>query len=303
MAIWLGQSGGLRLKRKADSDFYVYVGIADVDVGASRLSAEQAIGALITGDHVAIYHVDDNGALLTSPIPFMGSAAWPDNQQYADGQWYVNVDAVGGVRFYESWAKSLRGDAADALPLVEPTERSRVRVSLVDSDERCLAQTVSWQLNTDRETADITALGEGFRKNQGVLVSGGGELDCLFDATVNICPDNSGAELSIYLHQLVLRQEVGSTFTGVFLLKRKGTLPINADEAYREPELFYKCDCVITGVASEVNTEDVIHSRITFVTTGPIQLLYSIPASYLLQEDPTPSKILQESDFGITLGA
>ena len=302
MAIWLGQGGGLRLKRKGDSDFYVYVEIADVSAGTRRLSADPAVGALITGDRVVIEHVDDQGKLIHDPLEFMAGSAWPDGQRYEDGQWYVNVDAVGGVRFYTTWSAALRGGYENAVDLLTPTKRSRVRMRLGESQERCVAQTVSWSLNTNRETADITSLGDGFRKNQGVLVSGSGELDCLFDALPDHCYGDDDVEKSVYLHQLALRQEIGSTFTGVFLLKRQFTLPITVDEIYREQELFYLCDCVITNVASEVNTEDVIHSRVEFVTTGPIQLLYSYPLSYLLQETvPDNDKILQESDFGIVL--
>jgi hypothetical protein len=58
---------------------------------------------------------------------------------------------------------------------------------------------------------------------------------------------------------------------------------------------------VITEVATEVNTEDVIHSQIQFVTTGSIQLLYTRAADYLLQEQVPNDKILQESDFGVWL--
>ena len=58
---------------------------------------------------------------------------------------------------------------------------------------------------------------------------------------------------------------------------------------------------MITAVATQINTEDVIHSEIEFVTTGPIQLLYTRAADYLLQEQPPNDKILQESDFGVWL--
>ena len=164
-----------------------------------------------------------------------------------------------------------------------------------------MAQTTSWVINTNRDVADITSLGEGFQQNMATLVSGSGEVDCFFDAIPDACGEDSNYERSVYFHQLALRQEIGAKFTGVFLLKRSGTLPITVMEQYRERELFYKADCVITEVACEINTEDVIESKMQFVTTGPIQLLYSFPVDYLLQEQPPNDKILQESDFGIVL--
>ena len=45
-------------------------------------------------------------------------------------------------------------------------------------------------LNTNR-VADITGLGEGFRKNKATTVSGSGELDCFF----NVRPDGSGCSV------------------------------------------------------------------------------------------------------------
>ena len=70
----------------------------------------------------------------------------------------------------------------------------------------------------------------------------------------------------------------------------------------KDRELFYKCDCVITEVGIEVNTEDEIHSEISFVTTDQIELLFDYPSNYLLQEDrPDPYKVLQESEFGVLL--
>jgi hypothetical protein len=302
MAIWLGEGGGLRLKRKGDSSFYTHVEISDVDVPLRRLSAEQAVNALITGDRVSITHVDESGADIADPLEFVASSGWSDNQRYPDGQWYVNVDPVGGVRLYHSWSESIAGGQNKAVELLTPTKRSRIKIALAESEEHCLGQTTSWQLNTNREVADITTLGEGFRKNQAVLVSGSGELECLFDAVPDACGGDFEVEHSIYLHKLALRQEIGSTFTGVFLLKRKGVLPITVEEKYRRQELFYLCDCVITDVASEVDTETIIRSRVAFVTTGPIQLLFDYPLGYLLQETPSdPEKVLQESDFGIVL--
>ena len=167
--------------------------------------------------------------------------------------------------------------------------------------QRWLAQTVSWTLNTNRDVADITSLGEGFTKQMATMVSGSGDLDCLFDVPQAFCGNDATNEYSSYLHQLCLRQEIGANFKGIFLLKRKGCMVLDGSESIRDSELFYACDCVITEVATEVNTEDVIHSQIQFVTTGAIQLLYTRAADYLLQEQVPNDKILQESDFGVWL--
>ena len=75
-----------------------------------------------------------------------------------------------------------------------------------------------------------------------------------------------------------------------------------SDERVKDRELFYLCDCVITQVGIEVNTEDEIHHEHNcFVTTDQIQLLFDYPTNYLLQEQAPIRIILQESEFGVLL--
>jgi hypothetical protein len=54
-------------------------------------------------------------------------------------------------------------------------------------------------------------------------------------------------------------------------------------------------------VATELIADQPIHSKISFVTTGPIRLLFDLPSDYLLQEQDPQDKVLQESGFGILL--
>lgn len=301
MAIWQGYGGGLRLQRAVTGPAYVWIEPGDVDQPARRMSADRAVASLITGDYVAVAHVDDSGQLLTSALPFMAAGAWNDGNKYPDGQWYVNVDAIGGIRFYSNWQQALKGDTAQAVPLEKTSNRCRIRVQVVADNDRCLAQTVSWELNTNRDTADITTLGEGFRKNMATMVSGSGTLDCFFSAGRDECETGFNHEKSVYLHRLALRQEIGATFVGVFLLKRDGQVHLGLHHDYERAELFYKCSCVITNVASSLSVEEIVHSRVEFVTTDLIQLLYGYPTDYLLQEGVPgdKDKILQENDSGI----
>ena len=303
MAIWMGSSGGLRIERLATEPLYAVITPADVDPGSNRFSVDRITQSFITGDLVSIQRVDEKGQPVDSSqkLDFVSGAGWPDGQQYSDGQFYLNVDAVGGIRLFDSWSNALNGSQSFAIPLQKPSDSYRISIRAVAGSQRWLAQTRSWTLNTNRDIADTTSLGDGFQKQMATLVSGSGDLDCLFDIPQEFCGNETSNEFSSYLHQLCLRQEIGSTFKGVFLLKRKGCMVLDGSEAIRDSELFYACDCVITEVATEINTDDVIHSRVQFVTTGPIQLLYTYPEGYLLQEQPPNDKILQESDFGVWL--
>ena len=299
MAIWHGYGGGVRLERALAGPSYIWIQPGDIDAAARRMSADRAVSSLITGDHVSIAHVDDQGSVLTDPLPFMGADAWSDKTRYPDGQWYVNVDPIGGVRLYRRWRDALEGVINNAVPMESISDRCRIRVQMVADNQRCLAQTVSWELNTNRNMVDITPLGEGFAKNMATLVSGSGTVDCLFTAGDDECDAGDEHERSMYLHQLALRQEIGAQFIGVFLLKRRGVVPTNLKPEYDKAELFYLCNCVISNVASSVDVDDIIHSRIEFVTTDQIQLLYSYPTSYLLQETGGFDKVVQENDSGI----
>ena len=299
MAIWSGYGGGLRLQRSESSAAYVLVQPGDVDESAKRMSVDRGTASLVTGDYVAIALVDDLGGLLPDPLPFMAAGAWEDNTRYSDGQWYVNVDPIGGIRFYERWKHAVKGEVENAVPLLATTEVCRIRVSLKNQDQRCLAQTQTWTLNTNRETANITPLGEGFEKNMSTLVSGSGTLDCFFSAGIDQCDSNFSVERSMYLHQLVLRQEIGAEFLGVFLLKRIGHVVQDLDDMFDGQELFYLCNCVISSVASNVNVDEMIRSHIEFVTTDEIRLLYDFPKNYLLREGAFPGELLQENESGI----
>ena len=302
MAIWLGDGGGMRLERMVSEQVYAYITPADIDTGSRRFGLDRVKQSFITGDLVSIRRVDESGQPVTDPLDFVSAAGWPDNRVYSDGQWYLNVDPIGGIRLFTSWEESLQGNSAKAVPLVDIAAGYRISLQTVQTEgARCLHQTKSWELNTNRDVADISNLGDGFRKNMAVMVSGSGSLECIFDALPDACGEDARHERSVYLHQLALRLEIGAQFTGVFLLKRGGTLPITVEEVYRPRELFYLCDCVISQVACEVTPDEIIMSTIDFVTTGEIKLIYSQPVAYLLQEQPPRDRILQESEFGIAL--
>lgn len=306
MAIWIGEAGGIRIGRTASERLYAYIQPSDVDVSGKRFGFDQTSNALITGDRIWLRRVDESGSPTAGLLDFVDASGWPDATQHNDGQWYVNTDVMGNIRLFATWQAALRNDSSDAITLATPGATYRVSYEVISDDAAPLAQTVGWTLNTDREMADFTSLGDTFQQQMGTTVSGGGELDCLFDSGYRYNDpayslDNE--ESSAYLHRLILRQEVGSTFKGVFLLKRTNTVPVNVliGAAERNKELFYVADCVITSVASELSPDEPIHSRITFVTTGAIQLLYDYVSGYLLQEQVPNDKILQETGFGILL--
>ena len=164
----MGMDGGIRIERSATAPIYGRITPNDVDTGAKRFGLDKNIGNLfITGDRVEISRVDESGAPLGSAfkLDFVAATGWADNQQHPDGTWYVNVDQVGGMRLYESWSDALQNYPPNAVALTTPSEGYRLSMRVVEGVERCLGRTQSWTLNTNRDTADITSLGDGFQKN------------------------------------------------------------------------------------------------------------------------------------------
>lgn len=304
MAIWLGSAGGISLGRTRTERTYTTIQPSGVDVSAKRFGFEDSDHGLITGDQVWIRRVDASGEPVAAALDFVTSSGWVDGVQHSDGRWFVNADALGSLRLFGTWREAVAGSKSAAFALQTPSSSYRVSYAVESSNDRCLAQTVSWVLNTDREVADFSSLGDGFRQQMGTMVSGSGELDCLFDFTTGLCADETAEEeSSVYLHRLILRQDVGATFRGVFLLKQGEAIPIGGLISRRDQkrQLFYVADCVITEVATELSATEAIHSKVKFVTTGPIQLILDFPSGYLLKESGPPDRVLQETDFGILL--
>ena len=139
------------------------------------------------------------------------------------------------------------------------------------------------------------------------MISGSGSIECLFDYDYHRgqddCDKDYNKELPIFMHRLAIRQEVGSTFTGMFLMRQAYTMPI-ADLVDRDRignELFYLCECVVTNVATELAPTEMIRSSIDFVTTGKIQLLFAYPPDHLLLEGG--GGLLSQDDSDLNLNA
>nr|BAR34302.1 phage major tail protein 2 [uncultured Mediterranean phage uvMED] len=302
MAIWIGEAGGIRIAGPSSERIYTRIDPGDVDASAKRFGFEDGRFTLITGDRIWIRRIDSNGN-PEGILDFVAASGWSDGVQRPDGQWFVYVDGVGGLRLFKEWADAINNEKGKAVSLNSISAGYRVSYEVVQGEEECLGQTIGWTLNTDRDVADFTSLGDNFKQRMSTMISGSGDLDCYFDYENRLCSDNEGTFPSVYMHNLALRQEIGANFIGVFLMKRSNAVPLNElltrEEAF--PELFYRVECVITGVATELVYDQPIHSKITFVTTGPIQLLMGYPSGYLLQEQPPNDKILRESGFGILL--
>jgi len=284
MGIYFGSNGLVELERDTASDGLVtLLDPSDVNVTKRRFSVDFKINSLVTGDSVEISTVDGSTLELVS------------GHSYPDVRRFIHVDAVGGIRLYETFETALSGTFSDASVLVTPSSATEVRIITRNNRYRCLANIKDFEITTTRDSIDLTNLGDSFRAqfDRG-LISGQGTLNCLWQHEYLMCdPEYSqnAPEFPVYLAQLILRIEQGADFKGRFYIHYNGT--------GESSSVWYEADCLVSNVAVSVLTEGVITTKIDFVTTGPFHLMSGFAGSSLLQE--SGSYVLQEDGSRISL--
>ena len=285
MGIYLGSAGCVELKRtQFDEKLLSEVNNSDVNAVKNRFSFDFDLGALITGDQIEIKRTDAGN------LTFIDASGWPTNQQYPDGLWFIFVDEVGAVSLYQSFDDAMSGEATNRVDLVNPGETVPIEVTVANNNFRILAQVKEFELNTSRDAVDITALSQEFRHQYSGLISGSGSVTCFFEYERRQCDpmtDGVGAndlEMPIYMHQLLLRTEIGSEFHAKLTLVSTGTKP-GGDAEDRDDAIWYEFDARLTNVAMAFNPSQPVESRIDFVSTGPIQLRTKFASNDLVQEN------------------
>lgn len=286
MAIYLGDSGYVEIRREGlNTRLQSTLDPDDVNVTRKRFSFDFEPEAIITGDQLEIYTQDGSTLELV------------DGHIYPDGRWFCHVDQAGGVRLYDNFASALNGEESDALPLVVPSRSIPIFAVTRNSLYRCVAQVTDYSMTTSRETVDLTSLGEEFRTNfTSGLISGQGQLNCIWDYEASICNDPAGyvAERPQYLAQLVMRSQQGASFQGRFFLKGAGRTAISGGNPQAADDaIWWEARCIVTNVAMAFSASEPVRSTIDFVTSGPIHLRTGAIPGYLLQENS--DAILQES--------
>jgi len=293
MAIYLGDSGYVDLRREAlNTSLTSELDANDVNVAKRRFSFDFDIGSIITGDQLEIATTD--GSELELVVGHSGR----------DGKWYCNVDQAGGVRLYDSFTDALNGEIFQAKELRTPSATKPIVVKTGNLEYRCVAQVVSYQMTTSRESVSVDSLGDQFRTSYANgMISGQGTLSCLWDYEASVCePNGEQRERPNYLAQLVLRTQQGASFLGRFFLKGQGRTAIEGqNDGSLEEALWWECRCIITNVATSFEASEPVSSSIEFVTTGPVALKMGAVAGYILKEPINPGLLLQETDEPLEL--
>ena len=278
MAVYLGNSGLVSIQRTGASTYTSTLDPGDVNVAQKRFSFDFPNDTFITGDYLQITRVGGGN------LDFVDAAGFTPPGVTSTGAWYVNVDAVGGIRLFKTWGAALKGDINDAVVLATPSGSYTITVSVTNAGYRTLGEVVSYEVSTQRAALDATVLGEEFVERISGLVSGSGRMTCFWDFG-----ENQDFEAAQYIHHLILRQQLGSNFSAAFTLKRNGESAATGPSDTDSSQLYYLVEGLITNVGISFEASTAVQSQIEFVTTGQIQLRYStggsIAGSLLLQED------------------
>jgi hypothetical protein len=294
MGIYLGLIGNIELTRTAlEGAKQSILNPDDINPQQDRFSFDFEEGYLVTGDFIEITTTDGTN------LDFIDTTGWANGTVHSSGAWYIFVDELDGIKLYTSFAASLDGGTAGRVPLVAINRNIPINVIVRDRESRVLGDVIEYELNTNRETVDITTLSDEYRQQYSSLISGSGRLTARWDYT-----NNRHEEPVNYLMQLVLRTEVGSTFHGRFYIKAPDTPAFAGSFSANQlnDSLWWDLNGIITASAVTFAPDQVITSVIDFISTGPIRLRTSTqPFNRLLQEDAGRVKLEQDGTSFVLL--
>ena len=275
MSTYLGTYGKVALRRKSvEGAKQSIINPSDVNPTRRRFSFDFDPGFLISGDQVEI--TSTNGAVLD----FVGTDGWTNNVKQSSGKWYVFIDDLGGIRLYDNFAESLDGELAEAITLASIVVDIPISVTVANTAMRLLGSITSYEINTNRESIDVTSLSEEFRSQYSGLMSGSGRITCHWDYI------DGEIETANYLLQLILRTEVGSEFDAELFVKQANYLPPYAPSSHLNDQIYYSISGLITNAAIAFQPDAIVEVTADFITTGPIRLRTGVGVlGYLLQEN------------------
>ena len=112
-----------------------------------------------------------------------------------------------------------------------------------------VVSTTAWTLDTTKDTLDVTAHGDTFRKNIGGLISGSGTVDFLYTAA-------TGNETANLLADVLTTEDAADANFELFL-DTSGTKKVSFSG-------------IVTGTSLSATTGDLESVSVSFITSGAI---------------------------------
>ena len=209
--------------------------------------------------------------------------------------YFVHVDEVGGITIHKTFTDAVSGAEAVDLVLIAPLQDTPITVTVANVRYRCLGQVTSFTLNNTREAVDVTELGDAFREQYSGLISGSGDVTCLFDYSDRGCDpsfgDHSeGVEMPVYVNQLILRSSIGSEFDARFTLVRRGDKPGGSASDF-DDLVCQEFRGLVTNVGYAFAPGEPVKVTMSYVSTGPIRLHAQLRTDYITQEQAPTGRI------------
>ncbi len=276
MSIYFGSTGTVELKRKAGHAAFPTLEPSDISIPARRFTTSQEAGQVfIVGDEVEIERIDKdaNGQLQNLQLV--------SGHNYPDWRGYISVDALGGLRLYDSFADAVTSDRLKALELIEPTVQQELKIQTRNTAWRGLAQVTGFDFTTEREQIDITVLRENFKSQfDAGLISGQGSLNCFWEHKSELCEyksDQNLTEFPNYLAQLCIRLIQGADFLGRFYI-------FKGEQSDDIQSVWYEAECIVQNCTVNVPAAGVIETSINFLTTKTVSLRTGYPPVELITQ-------------------
>lgn len=286
MTVYLGSQGEIELKRVFDGGaLSSQLDVSDVNVTEKRFSFDFEHGQLLTGDQIEITATDGTA------LDFV------DSYTQSSIKRFIHVDELDGIRMYATFANAVTGGKASAVTLAAPGDSIPIKVVVQSTTPRVLAQVTGYEINTERETVDTTALSDEFRSRVNTLISGSGRISAFWEYTGNL-----EQEVPNYLFELAHRTSIGSNFVGRFYLKRAQYCPDGADPFRSEDQIWWQVQGIITSAAVQFAPDNTVEITADFITTGKVQMKMTTEFDdALLQEDAGDIRLDQDSGAKLLL--
>ena len=292
MTFFVGHTGFVRLRRRSseEAELKFTADAGEVNTILNRLYFNGSEENLITGDQLFISTDDARGLAFFSP------SAWPTSLQVQKFlRAYVNVNAVGGLRFFDTFADAVNNDREGEISLAAdygaPIETT---IAVRDSRYNTLGSVVSYEINTDRAAIETTSLSDKFRQQYSAgLISGNGSIECLFSYETVL-----DEEAPLFLLQTIQRLEVGSELNMLLSLSPTDESR-SALFAASSNEVFYELQAVITRAGVTVAADRLISCSIDFLTTGDFRVKVGVPSEYILKEDADLIELEANQETGL----
>lgn len=286
MTYFIGSAGNVRLRRNALVNVASTVLSSDVNTTLNRVGFDNSLENLLTGDRLQIWTDDPRG------LVFFPTTSWVDGEGVTQSVFsqYVNVNAAGGVRFFDTFQAAVNNVRSEEIPVQTfAGDPLKVYYTVNDVSANILGDVTSYSFNTDREAIDTTTLSDKYKQMYSAgIISGSGSIDCIFNyKTTGV------KETPLLALQLINRVEIGSACDMLLAITDQDNDP-------QHPDIYYEFTAVITRSGLQVTAGELINCTIDFLTTGEVKLLVGRPSGYILKEDDFRIKLNQSLDFLLT---